>query len=50
MLWVYVFDLGKLWEDHLHIVEFSCNDNYHASIEMTHFEVLYYRPYRSSTG
>ena len=34
--------LGK-WEDYIHLVEFSYNNNYQASLKMSHFEVLYGR-------
>ena len=35
------------WEDHLHLVEFSYNNNYQASIKMAPFEALYGRKCRS---
>ena len=31
------------WEDYLHLVEFSYNNNYQASLKMIPFEVLYGR-------
>ena len=31
------------WDDHLHLVEFSYNNNYHWSISMTPFEAFYGR-------
>jgi len=35
------------WEDYIHLVEFSYNNNYQASIKMAPFEALYSRKYRS---
>ena len=31
------------WEDYIHLVEFSYNNNYQASLKMSPFEVLYGR-------
>ena len=42
-----MLDFKGSWEDHLHLVEFSYNNSYQASIEMTPFEALYGRKYRS---
>nr|GFB27462.1 putative reverse transcriptase domain-containing protein [Tanacetum cinerariifolium] len=36
-------DFGKGWVNHLPLVEFSYNNNYHASIKATPFEALYGR-------
>ncbi|GKF16311.1 putative reverse transcriptase domain-containing protein [Tanacetum coccineum] len=47
MLRAYVMDFGKGWERHLPLVEFSYNNNYHASIKATPFEALYGRKCRS---
>nr|GEU74180.1 reverse transcriptase domain-containing protein [Tanacetum cinerariifolium] len=47
MLRVYVIDFGKGWERHLPLVEFSYNNNYHASIKAAPFEALYSRSCRS---
>ncbi|GJW09446.1 putative reverse transcriptase domain-containing protein [Tanacetum coccineum] len=47
MLRVCVIDFGKGWERHLLLVEFSYNNNYHASIKATPFEALYGRKCRS---
>ncbi|GKB33207.1 putative reverse transcriptase domain-containing protein [Tanacetum coccineum] len=41
MLRACVIDLGKGWERHLPLVEFSYNNSYHASIKATPFEALY---------
>ncbi|XP_060185718.1 uncharacterized protein LOC132615153 [Lycium barbarum] len=38
------------WDDHLHLIEFSYNNSYHASIGMAPFEALYGRRYRSPIG
>jgi len=35
------------WNDHLHLVEFSYNNNYQASIQMAPYEALYGRKCRS---
>ena len=47
LLRAYAHDFGGSWEDHLHLVEFSYNNSYQASIEMAPFEALYGRPCRS---
>nr|GEY15744.1 putative reverse transcriptase domain-containing protein [Tanacetum cinerariifolium] len=47
MLRACVIDFGKVWEKHLPLVEFSYNNNYHASIKEAPFEALYGRKYRS---
>nr|GEX65382.1 reverse transcriptase domain-containing protein [Tanacetum cinerariifolium] len=40
-------DFGKGWEKHLPLVEFSYNNNYHASIKAALFEALYDQKCRS---
>ncbi|GJV51266.1 putative reverse transcriptase domain-containing protein [Tanacetum coccineum] len=47
MLRACVFDFGKGWVNHLPLVEFSYNNNYHASIKAAPFEALYGRKCRS---
>nr|GEW22225.1 reverse transcriptase domain-containing protein [Tanacetum cinerariifolium] len=47
MLRACAIDFGKGWEKHLPLVEFSYNNNYHASIKATPFEALYSRKCRS---
>ncbi|GKE93268.1 putative reverse transcriptase domain-containing protein [Tanacetum coccineum] len=47
MLRAYVIDFGKGWVNHLSLVEFSYNNNYHASIKAAPFEALYSRKCRS---
>nr|GEV26953.1 putative reverse transcriptase domain-containing protein [Tanacetum cinerariifolium] len=42
-----VIDFRKRWERHLPLVEFSYNNNYHASIKATPFEALYGQKCRS---
>ncbi|GJX57771.1 putative reverse transcriptase domain-containing protein [Tanacetum coccineum] len=42
-----VIDFGKGWVNHLPLVEFSCNNSYHASIKAAPFEALYGRKCRS---
>ena len=39
-----ILDFGGSWEDHLHLVEFSYNNSYQASIQMAPYEALYGRP------
>ncbi|GKA24497.1 reverse transcriptase domain-containing protein [Tanacetum coccineum] len=43
MLRACFIDYGKGWEKHLPLVEFSYNNNYHASIKAAPFEELYGR-------
>ncbi|GJT94048.1 putative reverse transcriptase domain, ribonuclease H-like domain, aspartic peptidase domain protein [Tanacetum coccineum] len=47
MLRACVIDFGKGWERYLPLVEFSYNNNYHASIKASPFEALYGRKCRS---
>nr|GEU73993.1 hypothetical protein [Tanacetum cinerariifolium] len=47
MLRACVIDFGKGWVNHLSLVEFSYNNNYHASIKAAPFEALYGRKCRS---
>ncbi|GJW05548.1 putative reverse transcriptase domain, ribonuclease H-like domain, aspartic peptidase domain protein [Tanacetum coccineum] len=47
MLRACVIDFGKGWERHLHLVEFSYNNSYHASIKAAPFEALFGRKCRS---
>lgn len=44
MLWSTVLEWGGKWVEHLPLVEFSYNNSYHASIEMSPYEALYGRP------
>jgi hypothetical protein len=43
MLRMYVMDKPSKWEDYLHLVEFSYNNGYHASLKIIPFEALYGR-------
>lgn len=43
MLCMYVMDKPTRWEDYLHLIEFSYNNAYQASLKMSPFEVLYGR-------
>ena len=47
MLRACVLDLKGSWEENLPLVEFSYNNSYQASIQMTPYEALYGRPCRS---
>lgn len=49
MLRAYILDFGGSRDQHLPLYEFAYNNNYHSSISMTPFEVLYGRPCRSLT-
>jgi transposase InsO family protein len=43
MLRMYVMYKPSRWEDYLHLVEFTYNNGYHASLKMSPFEALYGR-------
>jgi hypothetical protein len=43
MLRMYVMDKPSKWEDCLHLVEFSYNNGYQSSLNMSPFEALYGR-------
>ncbi|XP_055814087.1 uncharacterized protein LOC129883448 [Solanum dulcamara] len=43
-------DFKGNWDDHSPLIEFVYNNSYHSSIQMTLFEALYGRTYRSSIG
>ena len=43
MLRMYVMDKPSKWEDYLHLVEFSYNNGYQTSLNMSPFEALYDR-------
>jgi hypothetical protein len=43
MLRMYVMGKPSRWEDYLHLVEFTYNNGYHASLKMSPFESLYGR-------
>ena len=43
MLIMYVMDQPSKWEDCIHLVDFSYNNGYQASLKMSPFEVLYGR-------
>jgi hypothetical protein len=43
MLRIYVMDQPSKWEDYIHLVEFSYNNGYRASLKMIPFEALYGR-------
>jgi len=50
MLKACVIDFKGNWDDHLPLIEFFYNNNYHSSIDMAPFEALYCRRYRSPIG
>jgi hypothetical protein len=43
MLRMYVMDKPSKWEDYLHLVEFTYNNGYRASLKLSPFEALYDR-------
>ena len=43
MLRMYVMNQPGQWKDYIHLVEFSYNNSYQASLKMSPFEVLYGR-------
>ena len=47
MLHACVIDFGGHWDKFLPLAEFSYNNSYHSSIDMTPFEALYGRRCRS---
>jgi hypothetical protein len=47
MLRMYVMDKPSKWEDYLHLVEFSYNNGYQASLNMSPFESLYGRNFNT---
>ena len=47
MLRACVLDHKGSWEEHLPLVEFTYNNSYQASIQMTPYEAFYGRPCRS---
>ena len=47
MLRAYILYFKGSWNDHLHLVEFSYNNSYQASVQMAPYEALYGRKYRS---
>jgi hypothetical protein len=43
MIMMYVMDKPSKWEDNLHLVEFTYNNGYRASLNIIPFEALYGR-------
>jgi hypothetical protein len=43
MLRMYVMGIPNKWEEYLHLVEFTYNNNYQASAKLSPFEILYGR-------
>ena len=50
MLRACVIDFKGTWDDHLPLIEFYYNNNYHSSIRMASFEALYGKRCRSPVG
>ncbi|XP_049373445.1 uncharacterized protein LOC125838428 [Solanum verrucosum] len=50
MLRACVIDFKGNWKDHLPLIEFAYNNNYHSSIQMAPYEALYGRRCRSPIG
>jgi hypothetical protein len=47
MMRMYVMDKPSRWEDYLHLVEFTYNNGYLASLKMSPFEALYGRKFNT---
>ncbi|KAH0650287.1 hypothetical protein KY284_030199 [Solanum tuberosum] len=47
MLRACVIDFKGSWDDHLPLIEFAYNNNYHSSIQMAYYKALYRRICRS---
>ena len=47
MLRACVIDFSGSWEEHLPLVEFAYNNNYHSSISMAFYEALHGQKCRS---
>ena len=41
MIRIYVMDKPSEWEDYIHLVDFSYNNNFQVSVGMSPFEILY---------
>lgn len=50
MLRAYVMQQPTKWEDYLHLVEFAYDNDYHTSLHMSPFEVLYERKCRTPSS
>eukprot|EP00253_Pinus_taeda_P010972 PITA_10972 len=50
MLRAYVMQQPMLWEEYLHLVEFAYNNGYHTLTQMSPFEVLYDRKFRTPSS
>ncbi|WMV09486.1 hypothetical protein MTR67_002871 [Solanum verrucosum] len=50
MLRACVIDFKGNWDDHLPLIEFAYNNNYHSSFQMAPYEALYGRGSRSHIG
>eukprot|EP00253_Pinus_taeda_P015083 PITA_15083 len=50
MLRAYVMMKPNQWEEYLHLVEFAYNNGYHTSTQLSPFEVLYGRKYRTPSS
>jgi hypothetical protein len=48
MIRMYVMDKPSKWEDYLHLVEFTYNNGFQASLKMNPFEALYSRKCKTS--
>ena len=47
MLRTYVIEFIGSWDDHLSLIKFAYNNNYHSIIDMALYEALYGRRYRT---
>jgi hypothetical protein len=48
MLRMHVMDKPSKWEDYLHLVDFSYNNGYQASLKMSPFEALYGKKFNTT--
>lgn len=49
MLHTCIIDFIGCWDDHLPLVKFAYNNNYHSNIQTTTYEEIYRAPYRNPT-
>ena len=46
----YVIDFKGNWDEHIPLIKFAYNNNYHSSIKMALYKALYMRRSRSPLG
>jgi hypothetical protein len=50
MIKMYLMDQPSKWEDYIHLMNFTYNNGYQASLKMRPFEALYGRKYNTPTS